>query len=161
VSPSPSPGYKEYTRGDYANLPANDDDLENPYTVQDYTYIATVDTNRVEQDATAEYTIHQFKDYIGSAPSIYLDMKGIQVTLDPAVSTVYLQIYNRVTPAWETVATMPGVYGSSYTVYGSDAVLYGAVGANTDFDFYVQIPNTANYKDASDVVSCRIYQLVT
>ena len=83
--------------------------------------------------------IHQFKDFVGAENSCQLEWEG-QSTLAPSASTVYLQIYNRDTPGWETV--------------DSD----DAEDANTDFILLVNMPDLTDYKDASNVISCRVYQ---
>jgi hypothetical protein len=57
------------------------------------------------------------------------------------ISTIYLQIFNRDTPTWETV--------------DSD----NSSAADTDFILTANIPDLTNYKDANGVIVCRIYQL--
>jgi hypothetical protein len=83
--------------------------------------------------------IHQFKDYVGAYSSCILECE-LQTTQSPSISTVYLQIYNRVTLVWETVDTD----NTSST--------------NTDFILTANIPNLTDYKDGSSVISCRVYQ---
>jgi len=83
--------------------------------------------------------IHQYKDFVGAETACSLEWEG-QTTLLPSSSTVYLQIYNRNTPAWETV--------------DSD----NASPANADFTLSGNIADLTNYKDASNVISCRVYQ---
>jgi hypothetical protein len=141
VSPSASPseGYQAYTKGDYASLPADDADLENSYTGQNYTDVGASNDTRVSQSATGEYAIHQFKDYVGGLSSCTLHWEG-QTNSLPSLSTVYLQIYNRDTPAWENVDSD-----------NSSAV-------NTDFVLTGSIPDLTNYKDINSVISCRVYQ---
>jgi hypothetical protein len=138
-SASPSPGYQEYTRGDEVALPGDDTDLETSYTPQDYIDVSTKNDVRVDQTATQEYMIHQFKDYVGSENSCNLEWEG-QTTLAPTSSTVYLQIYNRNTLTWDTV--------------DSD----NTSAADADFTLEANIADLTNYKDGSDVISCRVYQ---
>ena len=57
-----------------------------------------------------------------------------------STSTVYLQIYNRDTTTWETLNS-----NSTASV-------------NTDFSLIGYVADLTNYKDASNVISCRIYQ---
>ena len=128
-----------YTSGDYADLPADDTNLENNYSVQDYLDVDTENDVRVAQSATSEHAIHQFKDYVGTEASVTLEWEG-QSDLAPSDSTVYLQIYNRDTPAWETI--------------DSD----GGTVADTDFILTAEIADTTNYKDGDSVISCRVYQ---
>lgn len=138
-SPSPSTGYTGYTRGNYAVLPTNDDDLETTYTAQDVLDVATADDIRVDQDATNEFMIHEYKNFVGDQPSCQLNWEG-QTTLAPATSTIYLQIYNRNTTTWDTV--------------DSD----NSSSVNTDFVLFASIADLTNYIDATNLISCRIYQ---
>ena len=140
LSPSPSPGWQNYTKGDYAELPANDNDLENLYTAGDILNVATKNDEYAEQTATSQYAIHQFKDYAGANTSCNLEWEG-QTNCSPSLSTVFLQIYNRNTSSWETV--------------DSD----NTSPANTDFSLTANVADLTNYKDASNVISCRVYQL--
>lgn len=140
MSPSPSLGYELYTRGDYAALPANDTDLEVNYSTQDYIDVDAKDDVRVAQTATGEYAIHQFKDFIGEAGTVSLEWEG-QSDLAATSSTIFLQIYNHDTPGWETVSSN------------------NTASANTDFSLTGTIPDTTNYRDAQNIISCRVYQL--
>ena len=139
ISPSPSAGYSDYTRGNYAALPTNDNDLETAYSAQDYIDVATKDNVRVGQTATLENMIHQFKNFVGDAPRCMLEWEG-QTTQSTALSTVYLQIYNFNTTTWDTVDSD-----------NSSAI-------DTDFTLMADILDLTNYKDASNVISCRVYQ---
>jgi len=56
------------------------------------------------------------------------------------VETVFLQIYNQNTTTWDAV--------------DSD----NASAVNTDFILKGTIPDLTNYKDGSNVMSCRVYQ---
>ena len=120
-------------------MPADDTDLENAYSDQDYIDVNTKNDVWVEQTASSEYAMHQFKDYVGGSPSANLEWEG-QSDLAPSSSTVYLQIYNRDTPGWETI--------------DSD----DSTAANTDFSLIANIADLTNYKDGSNVISCRVFQ---
>jgi hypothetical protein len=93
---------------------------------------------RVSQTATGEYAAHQFKNYVGTATSCILNWEG-QTNVAPSLSTVYLQIFNRDTPAWQTVDTD-----------NTSAV-------DTDFVLTANIPDLTNYA-SGDVIVCRVYQ---
>jgi len=114
--------------------------LETNYSAQDYLDVDTKNDIRVEQSGLGEYMIHQFKDYVGSETSCTLELEG-QADDAPSSSPVYLQIYNRDTPEWETV--------------DSD----NTTAANTDFTLTAEIVDLTDYKDASETIVCRIYQL--
>lgn len=120
-------------------MPADDADLENDYTAQEILDVADDDAVRVNQSADSEYAIHQYKNYVIS-PTIQLHWNG-QTDIPPTTSTVVLQVYNQNTTTWETL--------------DSD----NTTGADTDFDLFGDIADTTNYRNGSNVMSCRIYQL--
>lgn len=120
-------------------LPANDADLETNYSAQDYIDVDTKDDIRVAQTATGEYAIHQFKDYVGAQSSATVEWEG-QTNIAPSTSTVYLQIYNYVTPGWETI--------------DSDST----TAVDTDFILTSSVPDLTNYK-SGETITCRVYQL--
>jgi len=139
VSPSPSPGWTDYTKGDEASLPTGILNLENSYTEQEVSDVATSDDVRVSQDATGKFAIHQFKNYVVDSVGCTLTCE-LQSNVAPTISTVYLQIFNRNTPAWETVDTD------------------NTSSENTDITLTAEIADTTNYVDASKVIVCRVYQ---
>jgi len=120
-------------------LPAGILDLETNYSAQDIIDVATKDDIRVAQSATDQFAIHQYKEYSGTANSCTLECE-LQTNLDPAIKTVYLQIFNRNTPVWETVDTD-----------NSSAI-------DTDFILTANIPDLTDYKDANSVIVCRVWQ---
>ncbi len=64
---------KNYTRGSYLILPANDDNLEIPYSPADIIYTDKNDEYRVSQNNSAKpYMIHQFKTKISSQNSVII-----------------------------------------------------------------------------------------
>jgi len=91
--------------------------------------------------ATEEYAIHQFKDYV-AGNSANLIWNG-QSNYPCYVTPVYLQIYNRTLMEWETL-------DSNTTAE-----------ANTDFDLTAQLSDLSDYKDAGNVICCRVYQFAT
>jgi hypothetical protein len=158
VSPSPSPGWEGYSRGDYADLPADDADLETAYSAQDYLDVDAKDEAEVCQSATDEYAIHEFKDYAGLATKCTLEWYG-QTSVDPATSPVYLQVYNQNTDAWETLDQVPALFGGALAVYGGDYDHYGSPGADTNFSLFAHIDDLTNYLTPGKTLSCRVYQL--
>ena len=121
-------------------MPTGTTDLENAYSAQDYLDVNVADDTRVGQTATQEYMVHQFKDYVGNVSGCQLNWEG-QSTLAPTSSTVYLQIFNRNTSTWDMV--------------DSD----NTSNADTDFVLSVLVESLTNYKDESNVIVCRVYQL--
>lgn len=138
-SSSPSAGYQNYTRGNYAVLPTNDADLENAYTESDVTDVDTSNNVRVSQGATGEFAVHQFKDFVGGTTNATFECE-VQTNCPPSLSTVYLQIYNRVLEEWETI--------------DSD----NSSNEDTDFTLSGNVADLSDYKDGNTVVSCRVYQ---
>jgi len=125
--------------GEYGSLPADDTDLTTDYTEQNYIDTDTNNEVRVGQTADdSNFTIHQFKDYVGSESSctLYADL---QSDYAPSISTVYLEIYNYDTTLWEPV--------DSESLEDAD----------TDFVLTADIPDLTNYK-SDGIMTCRIYQ---
>ena len=110
------------------------------YTESEEVKVETRNGITVSQTATLEYMIHLFKRFVGSNTYVTVETQ-LQSSLAPAFSTVYLQVYNRSTLAWETLS--------------SDS----QSPALSDFELFGVIEDTANYKNSSNVISCRIYQL--
>jgi hypothetical protein len=141
VSPSPSPGWQGYTRGDYAALPTNDNDLETAFSASDLDDVSSNNAVRVSQSATGEYAIFQFKDYVGSTTSISIVWDG-QSTVAPTSSKVVLQIYDQEGGTWETLDEE------------------SAAGADTDFQLTANVSSDMDhYVNAQGIISCRVYQL--
>jgi hypothetical protein len=129
-----------FTRDDQSSLPSNDNDLTTQYTEQEEEDVSVRDDTRVGQAGTLQYMIHQFKKFVGSQTYALIEAE-VQSTLDPRYSTVYLQIYNRNSSTWETI--------DSNSTSDSDV----------DVELSAVVSDLTNYKDASKIVSCRIYQL--
>jgi intein/homing endonuclease len=139
-SSSPSIGYQEYTKGDYVELPAGADDLTSSYTEQNYIDVSSINDVFVGQDTSYNYTIHQFKEYCGNSDICTLTCV-CKTNFLPSLSPVYLQIYNRDTSSWETVATN------------------NTANVNTSFTLSANIFGLSDYKDENTVIACRVYQL--
>jgi hypothetical protein len=134
-------GYQAYSRGDYASLPANDDDLTTNYSAGDVAEVALNNEVYVNQSAIENhFAIHQFKDHVG-AGNFSVTWNG-QTSLAPLTSPVYLQIYHRAaTTEWVTIATK------------------NTGGADTDFTLTADITvDPDHYKDGNGIISCRVYQ---
>lgn len=122
-------------------MPADDANLETAFTATDYTTVATDDGNYVNQSATSENWIFEFKNQnTNNTDKIKVHWNG-QTDIAPSSSTVYLQIYNRSTSTWVTLT--------------SDS----ATAVDTDFNLDgTQFGNVTDYYDASNWISCRVYQ---
>ena len=84
--------------------------------------------------------IEKVKDKYTQQDSISINCNA-RSDVAPSSSTVYLQIYNRNSLEWETLAS-------------NNTAL-----ANIDFDLTgTQTTNLSNYFDANFWVSCRVYQ---
>lgn len=144
VSPSPSPGFAEYTREASGSLPADDTDLATAYTE------AEIDktTRESNQDVDVEddigqtgtgYLLHQFKSFIGAALAFGIEFSG-ESTLSLSSNPAFLQIYNHTTNLWETIATS-NMYPPEIT-----------------FELTGSIPGSTKYVNADNVISVRVYQ---
>lgn len=140
VSPSPSKGYSLYSRGDELILPAGNNDLEHLYSELDEEKVVREDLTRIGQTAQLQYMIHEFKNFVGDKSKAELQWVG-RSTLAPALSTVYLQIYNQSTDLWENI-------DSNNTAH-----------ADKEFELTAVINRLANYKDDQEIITCRTYQL--
>ena len=131
---------KIYTRGDEVSLPSDDTNLEVSFTTQEYTDVATEDGTRVSQSSANDNSIFLFKNKHTSQDTITLNI-NTRSNIAPSSSPVYLQIYNRNSTTWETLAS------NSTTA------------ANTDFDLQgIKIDSLSDYFDANFWVSWRVYQ---
>lgn len=104
------------------------------------TDVATDNATRVAQSGSSGFVIHQFKNY-ATANVANITWNG-QSNVACGTKTVYLQIYNRNLNQWDTLDF-------------DDATV-----ADTDFDLIATGVLLTNYKDANNVVACRVYQEV-
>lgn len=140
ASPSPSAGYSIYTRQELSVLPTTDNDLTITYIDSEEDRVSEADGIRVGQVGTNEYMIHQFKTFVGTQVYGTIEFQG-QSSLAPRYSTVYLQIYNQVSHAWETLTS------------NSEA------DEEIDFELLAFVSDLTNYKTPQNTISCRVYQL--
>jgi len=94
----------------------------------------------VGQTAISEYAIHQFKEDTGLSANCTIEWEG-QTNYPPSLSTVYLQIFNRNTPAWETID------------FDNTSIV------DTDFTLSGSVADLTNYKDINSIIVCRVWQL--
>lgn len=139
---SPSFGYTGYTKGNLASLPGNDNDLANNYTEQQVIDVSTHNGVMVSQTGTQEYMIHEYKNFVSDKVGMLVSWIG-QTTLAPSSSIIKLQIFNRNTNSWDDL----------------DSDNTSAI--NTDIELSATIGDFTNYKDARNVISCRVWQLAT
>jgi len=104
--------------------------------------VANDDNNYVTQGATGEYAIFLFKDQHTGQDNIKVTWIG-KSDLAASVSTVYLQIYDRVTGGgqWETLDS------NNIANAGVEFTLTGDV-----------VANLGNYFDVGNWIACRVYQ---
>lgn len=120
-------------------LPIDDADLATPYTAEDKTKVETDDSIMVAASAESGFALHLFKDHVIITPGCSFTWTG-RSNIDASVSSVFLQIYNRQSGAWETLDS------DTTTIAGTKITLWAQVGDLT------------NYKDGNSVVACRVYQ---
>lgn len=94
----------------------------------------------VGQTGIVDYMVHQFKNFVGSAnlATLYLVLRS---SLSARQSTIYLQLYNRNSQQWETVD------------------FDNATQQDSKFVIEKTIRDLSDYKDNSNVVATRVYQL--
>jgi hypothetical protein len=121
-------------------LPANDTNLATGFTAQDYADVLTNNEVRVDQSTNGQFAVFLFKDKYSGTDTIAATWEG-QSTLAPSSSTVYLQVYNKNSTTWETIASN------------------NTESANTDFFLKGTVTsNLSDYFDANFWISCRVYQ---
>ena len=121
-------------------MPTTDADLETSYTAQEVTDVGSSNDVWVDQTATAEYMIHEYKEYAGAETELLIIWEG-KSSLAPSSSTIYLQVYNYDTDTWDA--------GDSNNTAAAD----------TDFRLQASISDLTNYKNESSIVTARVYQL--
>jgi hypothetical protein len=133
-----------HTRSSNPTLPGSDGDLESAFSASDIAAVASDDATRSIQSGTGVYLIEQFKiRNSNNTDAINVGWNG-QVSMATSVSTVYLQIYNRNSAAWETLASN------------------SSAAADTDFTLSAtQSASLSNYYDSAFLVSFRIYQFIS
>lgn len=110
----------------------------------DYDDVSTENNVYVTQCATDEYTEFLFKNkHVNSTDGFTTTWKG-KTDLAPSDSTVYLQVFNRISGLWETKDS------DNTTAANTDFTLTGTVDAGV-----------SDYYDAGNWVAWRVYQEVT
>ena len=94
----------------------------------------------VTQPGTQQYMVHQFKTFVGANTIATIECEA-RSSLAPSLSTVYLQIFNYVSLLWDTI----------------DFISLGQ--ADINFVLNKTIRGLSDYKDGSNVITCRVYQL--
>lgn len=132
----------EATRGEYVSLPLDDTDLENILTSQEEIAISVDDDIYADQDTTGGgYAIFLFKHMHSNNTDLIVVSCKLKSSKDTDFSPVYLQIYNRNSTLWETIASETSVAaGVEFSLEGSPT---GTIG---------------NYYDSNLWAACRLYQ---
>lgn len=133
---------ENYTREASVTLPADDTDLSTTYNSTDITNVES--DNDVRVDLTgSDYLIHQFKYTHSNNTDPFSVALNVRSTKAPSTNPVYLQVYNRTSTSWETLATN------------------NSENADTDFDLQgSKNSSLSDYYDGSNVLSFRVYQQV-
>lgn len=133
---------KDYSWAAMNSLPTDANPLANAYSSSQITDTATEDASYIDASGTNRYLIHVFRNLMTGSETA-LTRKWVGRTTRPAnVSTVYLQIYNFTSGAWETV-------DSDNTSTASPLSLAGTINAN--------LPD---YYDTNNITAWRVYQEV-
>ena len=134
---------KDYSRGDYTTLPADDTNLTTAFSYPEYDKVALQDGICVDLSATAQYSTFQFKKQFEDDTCYPVITCVAKSTLATSLSPVYLQVYNINTPAWVTLDT------NNNTAANTNFTLNGQVGAPL-----------SNYQSPGTWYSFRVYQLM-
>ncbi len=122
-------------------MPADDNDLETIFGGIDYEKVKYVDSIFVDQTAQGQYGIFLFKNQNINSTDQFTPAWTGQSDLAPSSSTVYLQVYNRTSGLWETLAS------NNTSAANVSFTLTGTISSNLN-----------NYYDVNKWVSCRVYQ---
>jgi len=132
-----------FTRESASDLESDDTNLTTVFSEQEYTDVGTDDDDFVDLEGNGVYQKFLFKAYndnSNNTDNFVITWKG-KTTLAPSDSSVYLQIYNRDTPSWETIDTE------------------SSANANTEFTLSgIKTTSLSDYYDEDYVVNCRVYQ---
>jgi hypothetical protein len=95
----------------------------------------------VEQESTNQISVFLFRDkHVNNSTGFRVTWVG-KSSIAPSMCPVYLQIFNRTTSLWETLA------------------INNTASANTKFTMIAyKVLNLSNYYNASNQVSCRVAQ---
>ena len=144
ASPSPGQPVNDYTRDALDALPSTKDDLATVYTTPEEGDVYLDDNRFVDLIGSgSKYLIHQFKkDNNNRHDRIKVKIK-LKSTLAPTSSTIYLQMWNGITNAWETM--------------DSEALK----GANEEFSLVADVNETSyfDFRESFAEVAVRVYQL--
>jgi len=139
------PATKVYSKEIKVSLPTDDANLSPFYNTGEEADVEADDDVYVDLEVTTTgYAIHLFKLLnTNNTDKIYITFKG-RSTVAPSSSSVLLQIYNRNSSAWETIATNSVASANSkFTITGN------------------QSTDLSNYYDGSYIISTRVYQQIT
>lgn len=140
VSPSPGQPGKVYTREAKVSLPTTRDDLSTIYTTKEENDVYANDSLTVGlTGAASRYLMHEFKKRNDNRNDIIRVRVDLSSTLAPSSKTIYLQIWNGQTGAWETL--------------DSNSVK----GVNTELSLTGQVSDTSYY-DFGNECAVRVYQ---
>ncbi len=131
---------EKYAKEALSALPAADSDLTIEFSPLDYTYVDSIDGDFTLVTAPNKYGVFLMKDKNTSVVNIPVRWVG-KTNIPGSQSTVFLQIYNRNSTTWETIA-------NNNTCVASEI-----------FTLYAEVTtNLSNYYDANYWVACRVYQ---
>lgn len=110
------------------------------FSTSDYTAVATDNGVYVATDGLNEFVIVMFKNVVTPGLPFTVTWNG-KTNIAPTTSTVFMQLLNRTTNAWETLASNNGA------------------AANVDFTLTAtKSSGMANYLDVNNQIACRVYQ---
>jgi len=118
-----------------------DDALEVNYTAGEYEEVEQNDAQFVDQTATDEYAIHQFrKQHINNTDVVDV-LVDIRSLIGAVAETIYLQVLNRNSGIWETLSS------NNTALVNQEFTLTGKITSNISY-----------YYSVSFWVAFRVYQ---
>lgn len=133
-----------YTREQNGTLPSTKDDLSTRYTTIEEGEVYLKDGRMVAiAGAASAYLMHLFKKANDNRKDRIKVRIDLQTSLAPTSSTVYLQMWNGRTNAWETMDS------NALKLVNEDFSLYADV---TDTEYY-------DFRENAGEVAVRVYQL--
>lgn len=132
-----------YSRDEVSTLPLSTTDLSFGFSNQDIITVGSVDHVYTSQKANTKVAVFQFKNKSTGIIPFVLTWTG-KSSRDTSLSPVVLQVFNRTTSTWETLAQDNSTSGDvEFTLLASKHT------------------NLQDYYDSNFIVIARVYQIIT
>lgn len=130
-----------YTYDTLASIPTGNNALSKAFKAADYTAVATLDSSYFDDSGVLAHRLLMFQiNHANNTDPITPTWTG-KAPIAAATANVLLQIYNYVTPGWETIAT------DSTTAANTTLTLTGS-----------KLTSLSSYYSGNNLVTMRVYQ---